>query len=382
MSTVYHDVGSIYFNDVVTFFKGLEIMNRLKTLLLSFPLLLSSGFSHAITSSDYTPPCPFQNGLIHFEKTTQNMFTTDPKTGSCGYTTDTLDYCHNKMCIYWTYDAADPTLDLTKVLKALNILQNYVDFGSKVMDYDPTQRPYKTFKGTDGITRKWILEMSEALCPGFGGAGINGTSWNGIPKYAFELLYNTVDQASPTVHQIFFYELGRGLYDIKLDNILDWQMQSDGQVGFWTLGFNGAMTVLAPETLGLQTQYNNMGLAEFRAARMKDIDTYINNSNWNFDNAWSVYLLPWSPTQSVNDLMSGLLIRMSDKFGGIPYLSRLFVRLKQQPATPSKTDRKLRATNLYVAARLAYQDLKGDPAVIDQFFKTTLRWTFLPNLIE
>jgi hypothetical protein len=354
------------------------MINSLKYLLLFSPILVFSTSGFPVTV-DSIPSCPFENGLIHFEKTTQNLFTTDPTTGNCGYTTDALTYCHNKLCIHWKYSSADSIFVLSKVLKALNILQAYVDFGSNVMSYDPTQRPYKTFKGNDGITRKWILEMSEELCPGFGGAGINGTSWNGIPKYAFQLLYNTIDQPSPTVHQVFFYEMGRGLYDLKLDSILDWQMQSDGQYGFWTLGFNGAMTVLAPEALNLKTQYAGIGLAEFRAARMKDIDTYINNTNWNFDNAWSVALLPWAQNQSINDLMSGLLIRMSDTFGGPQYLTRLFFRLKQQPTTPNRSDRKQRATNLYVAARLAFQDLNGDPAMIDQFFKATLRWTFLPN---
>jgi hypothetical protein len=128
--------------------------------------------------------------------------------------------------------------------------------------------------------------------------------------------------------------------------------------------------------------YAGQNTAAFRAARLKDINTYINDSRWNFDNAWSVWLLPWSPYQSINDMMSGLLIRMSDQFGGPQYLSRLFYRLKQQPKTASKADRKARATNFYVASRLAYQDLSGDPTVIDKFFKTTLRWTFLPNLME
>ncbi|MCA9508808.1 MAG: hypothetical protein KC505_10350 [Myxococcales bacterium] len=193
------------------------------------------------------------------------------------------------------------------------------------------------------------------------------------------LQHYPIEDYRPTMPQVYLYDLGRSLYDLKLDNILDWQMQNPSEYGYWTLGFNGAMTVIAPEFLGLDLDYAGQGVEEFRRDRINDLNTYLNNSQWNFDNTWSYFILPWTKNtgnrQSINDLMSGLLIYLSDEYGGVSFLARLFQNLKQQPTTPSKTDRQARAQNLYEAAKKSVSS--SNLGNLENFFKQKMRWSFL-----
>jgi hypothetical protein len=331
-------------------------------------ILLALGFNLEVLAASYGP--------IHVQQIRRNIFSggTD---GQCYHTVDVTAYCHDLLCIFWEKSGSNSTLDSTKALKALNILQRYIDFGTAIMNYKPLPLAGHEFTGTDGKKRSWTIDMANYLCDGYGGASYNGKAWNGLTKPQFMGLYNSVNNSKPTVDQVFFYEMGRSMYDLKLDEILDWQMEDASKWGYWTLGFNGAMTVLAPEALNLEMNYFGTNTAKFRADRLKDINTYINNTRYNFDNAWSVWLLPWAQNQSINDMMSGLLILMSDKFGGRAYLSELFKQLKLQPTTPLKTDRKLRAKNLYNAAKLAARRTGRSQKEIEDFFKKTLRWTFL-----
>lgn len=317
------------------------------------------------------------NGPIHVEDVRRRMFSGAPD-GQCYHTVDTRVYCHDLLCIVWEKSGSTTTLDNAKVLKALNILQSYIDFGTKIMNYQPLPLAGTQFTGTDGKTRNWTIDLANYLCAGYGGASYNGKSWNGLTKDKFMKLYNTINNTKPTVDQVFFYEMGRSMYDLKLDNILDWQMQEPSQYGYWTLGFNGAMTAIAPVAINVKMDYFGTDEAKFRADRLRDINNYINNTRWNFTNAWTVWLLPWAPNQSINDMMSGLLILMADRFGGNTFLAELFKQLKLQPTTPLKTDREQRATNLFVAAKLAGRTTGHTATEIRNFFRNTLRWTFIP----
>lgn len=298
--------------------------------------------------------------------------------GQCYHTVDTTVYCHDLLCMVWEKSGPPQSFDQNKVLKALNILQSYIDYGTSIMNYQPLSIPGREFTGSDGKTRKWTIDFANYLCGNYGGASYNGKAWNGLTKDRFLKLYNTINNVKPTVDQVFFYEMGRSMYDLKLDDILDWQMQNPSEWGYWTLGFNGAMTALAPDAINVLMDYYGTDAAQFKADRLKDINNYINKTQYNFDNAWSVWLLPWAPTQSINDMMSGLLILMYNKFGKNAFLKELFKQLKLQPTTPNKTDRKLRATNLYNAAILAGRKTGHSKTELSNFFKKTLRWTFLP----
>ena len=309
---------------------------------------------------------------------TSEIFSSD-STGGCGRIADVIVYCTGDTCIFWEHDPINVP-DHKKVFKFLLRLEEYIRLGMTVMDYDPrTLPPIRQYTGLDGITRKMVIELNNELCAGYGGASHNGQPWVATPKFGFWFSYDTINKIKPLMHQVFFYELGRSLYDITLDDILDWQMQNPSEWGYWTLGFNGAMTVLAPERMGVELEYFGQNTLRFRQDRLRDLATYIGSTKYTFNNTWCSYLLPWNSNQSINDVMSGLLIYLSDTYGGLPFLTRLFINLKKQPPTPHKTDRQLRATNLYKATHQSALDLY-DTTVAGQirtYFRTKLRWTFV-----
>lgn len=300
-------------------------------------------------------------------------------TGSCGKTTDVIAYCTTNTCIFWEIDPTNIP-NHKRVLKVLLRLDEFVSLCMMIMTYDPrSQVPIRQYTGADGITRKMIIELNNEVCPEYDGSNYNGQPWMVASKYGFWFSYDTIYKVRPDVHQIFFYELGRAVYDPALDDILEWQMKYPNEVGYWAAGFNGAMTVLGPEHMKVDLEYYGQDTAGFRQDRLTDLSTYVNNTKYTFSNTWSKYLLPWNQYQSINDVMSGLLIYLSDTYGGLRFLARLFYLLKQQPTTPNKTDRQLRATNFYRATRQAALDLY-DTTVANQvrtYFRTKLRWTFV-----
>src|SRR5690606_33253046 len=139
-----------------------------------------------------------------------------------------------------------------------------------VMDYTAIPRTGKQYVGSDGKVRHYVLEVNNYLCWSYGGASYNGKAWTALTKTYFQHTLDTINKVKPTLHQAFFYEIGRTFYDLKLDDILDWETTAGpAYYGYWTLGFNGAMTVLAPEAMGINMYYAGHDTAWFRAERLK-----------------------------------------------------------------------------------------------------------------
>lgn len=302
---------------------------------------------------------------------------------SCGYTSNVIVFCTKEIFLVYPYKAGDPSPDHRKMLKSLLLIEEYYQLCKRVMGYTPIVNQVRTFTGSDGIKRTFCIEINDALCYSYGGASYNGENWVALTKTYFNTTINTINNVVPVISQAFCYEIGRCVYDLSLDHILDWQT-TDGNsyYGYWTLGYNGAMTVLGPEHLNIELDYAGHNVAKFRQDRLSDLSTYVNNTQYTFENTWSKYLLPWSQGQSVNDLMSGLLIYLADQYGGIKFLERLFARLKMRPPTSNKNDRIQRANNFYQSVYQALLDLYDSDVAITarNYFYLNLRWTFVLNM--
>lgn len=328
--------------------------------------------------STLLPPAVVEANKILIAYHQSTIFTPGTET-DCWFETGVIVYCTETTCIYWQ-NTQDIVPNHEHILKFLLLLDEYVKLAAGIMNYDiGAHTSLREYTGSDGIERKVVVEINDELCSGYGGASYNGMLWAAVPKDAYQYSDDTVDDAVPLMHQVFFYEVGRAVYDIVLDDILDWQMQNPSEWGYWTLGFNGAMTVLAPEHMGVELEYYGQDTAAFRHDRLTDLATYVNSKKYTFNNTWCSYLLPWNQNQSVNDMMSGLLIYLADNYGGLEFLTRLFYRLKQQSPTPNKTDRQARAKNLHRAAKQAAVDVGNILSGIQMttYFKYTLRWSFV-----
>ena len=316
------------------------------------------------------------NGYIIEEKQAP-IFAPNPLYGTCGRT-DTVVVCGNKtICIYW--QKGTQRIPYRDLLLATNWIGKYILWGGYIMDSDATQLAHRSHTGQDGITRKWIIEANVELCRGYGGAAYNGRSWCALSQDNLKKLTNTVRYDQPTIPQVIFYEVGRCLYNLKLDEVLDWQMSEPSEYGYWTLGFSGAMTALIPELIGCKMDYYGTDAAGFRADRLHDLATYVNNAGYNFANTWSQLYLPWNSSQSINDVMSGLLIYLFDNYGGATFLYQLFYNLCLQPDTHRKDQREERAMNFVRSCYTAAQNIGGSYKANEMYyyFYTTLRWTFI-----
>lgn len=326
--------------------------------------------------SDYFNAQQIELHKYIIEEKRENIFAPNAS-GGCRVDADIIVFGNRNLCIYWQKNGQP--VQYKRILLALGWIERYIRFGGFCMDYDSTALPIKTHTGADGIKRKWIIEANTELCRGYGGAAYNGRSWCAITQSNLNDLINTSEQARPTMPQVLFYEMGRGLWDLKFDKIWDWELDQPQHYGFWTLGFNGAMTCLAPEFIGANMNYYGQDAAGFRADRLNDLNTYVRSRRYNFENTWCAYLLPWNSSQSVNDLMSGLIIQLYESYGGPAFMHLFAKHLKDQPDTYTRQERERRAENMVRAVVLAVNDLYGMTKAVEahQYFYATLRWTFL-----
>jgi len=107
---------------------------------------------------------------------------------------------------------------------------------------------------------------------------------------------------------------------------------------------------------------------EFSDGMEANLTTYLENSEFNWENSWNVPLVPWKKNTSVNDLMTGLLIRLHRDHGGIQFIKRLYEEIPRRKSLGSKDDRQGARDNFYQAcSRAAGKNLY-------KFFTVDLRW--------
>ena len=297
-----------------------------------------------------------------------------------GSPTNTLIYGNGTTCLYYQFtDENVPYPDHGRVLKSLLKIQEYIDYGVEMTGFNPLGNlPYKEYTGEDGIKRRFVVEVNDTLLRG-GGAAYNGRPWCATTKIHFNILYDTINDQTPKMAQVYFYELGRCLWDVKLDNIWDWEMESPSNYGYWTLGFNGMMTAIAPDQIGVELDYYGMNAQQFKQARLDDLNRYLNDPQYNFDNAWTVSRLPWNNAQTINDMMSGLIIYLYDLLGGNEFLKCFYRYINRRDETPNRTDRKERARNFYLSTYYGYSTAYNNgtsppPINVKTMFKKQIKW--------
>lgn len=121
------------------------------------------------------------------------------------------------------------------------------------------------------------------------------------------------------VDQVFFYELNRNFWPPRLNRKFDWACNGDPSCwGWWTVGMNNAMAVILPDLLNMPMYYFGQSRRQFRDRMVANLDEYRrfcqDNIGDGFD-AWTSSRMPWDRRESVNDLMSGLIIRSFERFG-------------------------------------------------------------------
>jgi len=238
------------------------------------------------------------------------------------------------------------------------------DAYDRVTGCHPKLDPHGSIEG------HYPLEFS-TLTPGGWVAqhGTFGVSWGfGF----FDKLYTRVASGKNTYDQAYFYEITRNYWMPDMNPHIDYVTSfSSTDYGWWTVGFNNAMSVFIPkECVGIDDMYyfgkNGQQFSDDMESNLNEYLAHPEKYTW--ENSWCVRILPWTKNTSLNDLMTGLLIRLAKENGGIKFISGLYREIPRQPLLKGRYDYQGERDNFYTASSLAAQrDLY-------QFFTKDLRW--------
>ena len=175
---------------------------------------------------------------------------------------------------------------------------------------------------------KPVIEIVLDNC-GAGGFASHGVLGMSTGKVFFDRMYDRyIFNQEIAVPQVFFYELNRNFWD-GYNSKFDWSMDNNpSNYGWWTVGMNNAMAYMMPDMLGIKVQYfGSYGLDFWADGMLGDFYPYLNDPQYDFDYGWTQSFMPWRPEQSINNLMSGLIIYSYQNFGGEEWLKGFYKQM-------------------------------------------------------
>jgi hypothetical protein len=170
--------------------------------------------------SDFFSQKEISDNNYIIEEKKDPIFVTDSE-GTCWSIEDVIVIANQRVCVYWQKN--NNPVKYKEIFLSLDLLGKYMVYGGFIMDCEPL--PLKTHTGMDGITRKWVIEANTKLYCHCDGSSYNGKSWFAISQDHFTKLINTVHLDKPTTPNVIFYEMGKCIYNLRLDKVLEWQME-------------------------------------------------------------------------------------------------------------------------------------------------------------
>lgn len=165
----------------------------------------------------------------------------------------------------------------------------------------------------------------------------NGASWvprGGEGSDLEALRFGDARPELASIDQVFLYELNRNFWPPWFNQKIDWMCDGDGSCwGWWTVGMNNAMTVIVPALLNMPLNYFGSGLEQFRDRMVDELAEYAQFCRSGADpfDAWTTSRMPWKPRESVNDLMTALIIRSFERFGGESWIKGFYRQIPNVP---------------------------------------------------
>lgn len=238
--------------------------------------------------------------------------------------------------------------------------------------FDEMFRLYDDVAGTEpqlsaGYKGRIRVEVSTKVGGGLAGHGRYNIA---VGFGFFTATYDRTLAGGNSFEQIYFYEAARNYWGPKLNPPIDYHTsKGEADWGWWTVGFNNAMACFLSTEMQVELYYFGHDHRAFCWDYMHShFRSYVESDEYTWENSWNVPRLPWSETTSVNDLMTGTLIDMHDRFGGIDFIARLYRAIQVQPPASSRSAYQEVRDNFYRAASIAARRDLTD------YFTTTLKW--------
>lgn len=197
------------------------------------------------------------------------------------------------------------------------------------------------------------------------------------------LEYGQCKPNNASLDQVYYYELCRNFWHPSRNRKIDWACDNNPQCwGWWTVGFNNAFAIIFPSLLNSPLHYFGRDLRQFRHSMVKQLYKYIEYCQ-NHDDpfvAWTCSRLPWDPSESVNDLMTALIVLSFETFGRLSWIRALFRAFDIVPDVNPTEAGGFRfqqcRDNIYKIWCIAAQ------TDLEVFFCEQLRWRISPEAIE
>lgn len=206
---------------------------------------------------------------------------------------------------------------------------------------------------------------------------------NAVGATIEELIYGAGVPSAASLDQVYYYELCRNFWRPKLNRKIDWACDNEASCwGWWTVGFNNAFAIIIPTLLQSPLHYFGHDAKRFRHNMVKQIYKYFEFARHHDEPfvAWRSSRLPWDPSESVNDLMTALIVVSFESFGGLSWIRTLFRAFDTVPdvnETEAGTFRFQQCRdNVYTMWCIAAQ------ADLHQFFCEKLKWTISQHALD
>jgi len=206
-----------------------------------------------------------------------------------------------------------------------------------VQTFENVISKYEEITGLDNLPlassfdNKPVIEVVLDNC-GAGGLASHGVMGMSTGKPFLNEFYDLVRQGNVSVPQVFLYELNRNFWAAGMDGFngkFDWAMNDDPQnYGWWTVGMNNAQAYIIPKTLDIGLYYFGSDINYWENRMVGELEDYLNDDQYDFDYGWRQSLMPWHNTESINDLMTGLIIYSYNNFGEEAWIKGFYEHVK------------------------------------------------------
>ena len=240
----------------------------------------------------------------------------------------------------------DPSAyDASVMTEIVQVLDDVFDAYDRVTGQSPKA-------GSRAFDGRATVEVSTKVGGGLAHHGRLGVA---IGQGFFDKLYERFKKGEKTLDQVFFYEIARNYWPRTFNPRIDYHTSKGPQdYGWWTVGFNNAMSIFMPQEIDGITDMFYFGRdgERFSQGMEANLTAYL-EGDYSWEEGWCINLVPWKERTSLNDLMTALLIRLHRENGGNAFIAKLYSEIPKLPELKGRDDYQGARDNFYIASSTA-----------------------------